>query len=157
MSLAEVSPSIRAVRPGEAELLSRLALRSKAQWGYPPDFIEDCREELTLAPEFIEARPVYVAESGGRVEGFYSLLPAGTDVELLHLFVEPDVIGAGRGRLLWRHAVNTARLLGHGRIIIRSDPGAEQFYLRMGARRVGESASAVRPGRTLPLLHFNIE
>jgi hypothetical protein len=42
---------IRPARVDEAHLLSDLALRSKAYWGYSPELIEQCREELSYSEE----------------------------------------------------------------------------------------------------------
>ena len=96
---------IRAARPEEGALLSQLALRSKAHWGYEPQFVEDCRGELTLDPEYIAAHPVYVSAEGGRVVGFYSLVEKGEGaIDLNHLYVEPSHIGRGHGRRLFLHA-----------------------------------------------------
>ena len=39
---------IRQARVDEARLLSDLALRSKAHWGYPPEFIECCRAKTSV-------------------------------------------------------------------------------------------------------------
>jgi GNAT superfamily N-acetyltransferase len=149
--------SIRPARAGEAELLSDLALRSKAHWGYDADFLEACRAELTVSADYIKSAPVFVLEEGGRVVGFYGLRGQGTELELLYLFVEPAAIGGGRGRRLWEHATRTAARLGFQTLTIESDPDAEPFYLAMGARRVGEVTSTLRPGRTLPLLEFPLK
>ncbi|HWT00670.1 MAG TPA: GNAT family N-acetyltransferase [Pyrinomonadaceae bacterium] len=145
---------IRPARAGDAGLLSDLALWSKAHWGYDADFLEACREELTVSPDYITNAPVFVLEEDGRVVGFYGLREQGTELELLYLFVEPAAIGGGHGKRLWQHAVGTAARLGFRRITIESDPYAEAFYLAMGARRVGAVPSSARPGRVLPLLHF---
>jgi GNAT superfamily N-acetyltransferase len=75
--------------------------------------------------------------------------------EIGALFVEPGVMGAGVGRVLWAHAVAAARAAGFVRLRIDADPGAEGFYLRMGARRCGDSPSGSVPGRTLPRLEFD--
>ncbi len=52
---AKVDWTIRAARPGEADALSALCLRSKAHWGYDDDFLERCRfdtfEEAAAALE----------------------------------------------------------------------------------------------------------
>jgi N-acetylglutamate synthase-like GNAT family acetyltransferase len=146
--------SIRPARADEAGLLSDLALRSKAHWGYDADFLEACRAELAVSADYIRRAPVFVLEEDGRVVGFYGLREQGTELELLYLFVEPAVIGGGHGRRLWEHAVWTAARLGFQKITIESDPYAEAFYLAMGARRVGVVPSSARPGRVLPLLHF---
>lgn len=145
---------IRPAQAHEADSLSELALRSKAHWGYDADFLEACREELTISEDYIKSAPVFVLEEDGRVAGFYGLRERVDELELLYLFVEPAAIGSGYGRRLWEHAVETAARLGFRKITIESDPYAERFYLAMGARRVGEISSSLRPGRTLPLLEF---
>ncbi len=40
---------IRGARQDECALLSDLAFRSKASWGYGEQFMEDCRDELTIS------------------------------------------------------------------------------------------------------------
>jgi hypothetical protein len=39
-------------------------------------------------------------------------------------------------------------------LIVVSDPHAEGFYLKLGARRIGSRVSDLEPGRQLPLLRF---
>jgi GNAT superfamily N-acetyltransferase len=55
-----------------------------------------------------------------------------------YLWVEPESMGRGLGRALLSHALETARTHGAARLAIDSDPHAEEFYRRMGARCVGE-------------------
>src|SRR6185503_18441731 len=45
---AKFGNMFRAARADECEWLSELAFRSKAVWGYPPDFMQRCRSELTI-------------------------------------------------------------------------------------------------------------
>jgi predicted N-acetyltransferase YhbS len=61
-------------------------------------------------------------------------------------------MGRGVGRALLRDAVDRARLAGARTLHIEADPYAEAFYLRFGARRVGEVPSGSLAGRMLPLL-----
>jgi GNAT superfamily N-acetyltransferase len=147
---------IREAYQSEAEQLTELALRSKGHWGYDAEFLEDARIDLTLTTQYISTCPVFVIEEQGSIKGFYSLSGEGAEVELMHLFIEPAMIGRGFGRLLFRHAVETARRLKYKQLVIGSDPFAVEFYEAMGARRVGEVASIVRPGRMLPLLHYSL-
>ncbi len=150
------SATIRRARPGEADRLSELALRSKAYWGYPPDFIEACWEELTLSEADLRATPTFVAAVDGERVGFYALERLSVDeVELGFLFVEPAAIGRGHGRALIEHAKEQARALGYRTLVIQGDPHAEDFYRAAGGRRVGEKASLSVPGRMLPL--FNVD
>ncbi|GAA3138445.1 GNAT family N-acetyltransferase [Planomonospora alba] len=147
---------LRAARPDEAEALSALALRSKAHWGYDEAFLAACRDELALTPEQVTAARTTVAERDGRVLGFATLEGGPPRGELGMLFVEPDAIGTGVGRLLFEHAVAAARGLGFTVLEIESDPHAEPFYLAMGAVRTGSVPSGSRAGRTLPLLEVAV-
>jgi len=71
-----------------------------------------------------------------------------TDVcELDFLFVEPTAIGRGIGQALFTHACTTARGLGYRALLWGSDPHADGFYLRMGARTIGERRSSTMPER----------
>jgi GNAT superfamily N-acetyltransferase len=147
---------VRAGRKDEAPLLSDLALRSKGHWGYDQAFLDACRSELTLTPQDVEAQRVTVAERDGRLVGFYALAGEPPEGTLEDLFVEPDHIGTGVGRILWEHAIDVARTLGFERITVEADPEAEPFYLAMGARRCGSVPSGSIPGRLIPLLELAI-
>lgn len=150
------APVVRAARPGEAALLSALALRSKGHWGYDADFLAACREELTLTEDELGARRTRVAEVDGEVLGFSTLEGSPPVGELGMLFVEPAAIGRGVGRLLMGHLLDEAAAAGFTRLRIDADPSAEPFYLAAGAVRVGEVPSASVPGRVLPLLELEV-
>ncbi|MFE3505066.1 GNAT family N-acetyltransferase [Kitasatospora sp. NPDC059146] len=143
---------IRSARPDEAELLTAIALRAKAYWGYDEAFMAACREELTLDAAAVERASTLVAEEGGRVLGFAALNGAPPSGELDLLYVEPDRIGRGVGRALFEEVRDRARALGLRRFTVDADPNAEPFYLAMGAVRIGSTPSGSIPGRELPLL-----
>src|SRR5215211_4619260 len=109
----DVDPAIRRVRPAEAGVLSGLALRSKAHWGYDADFLAACRDDLTLSAKDVATSAVYVCDGLSAPLGFYRLVLQDDGVaELDALFVEPAAMGQGVGKRLWRHAVATAEKLG---------------------------------------------
>ncbi|MFF2616647.1 GNAT family N-acetyltransferase [Kitasatospora sp. NPDC058046] len=147
---------IRPARPEEAALLTGIALRSKACWGYDEAFMADCRAELTVDAGVIERSATAVAEDDGRVLGFVSLSGAPPTGSLDLLFIEPESIGRGVGRALFERAKGLAVALGLSRLIIESDPNAEPFYLAMGAIRIGAVPSGSIPGRELPLLAVDL-
>ncbi|WP_371786750.1 GNAT family N-acetyltransferase [Streptosporangium subroseum] len=147
---------IRAARADEAELLSELAIRSKAYWGYDEAFMAACRDELTIPASEVEKLRTTVAEHDGRILGFATLEGNPPEGALDGLFVEPDAIGRGVGRRLFEHATAAAASLGFGRLTIDADPNAEPFYVAMGATRIGATPSGSIPGRMLPLLAITI-
>ena len=147
---------IRPARPDEAAALTDLAMRSKAHWGYDDAFMAACRAELTVSAEAICSGTVFVYEEAGLVLGLYWLEVREDNAEVEQFFVEPGAIGRGVGRALWRHMCNEARRRGARKIRIESDPDAEDFYRKMGARRVGTAPSGSIPDRMLPLLELRL-
>jgi GNAT superfamily N-acetyltransferase len=146
-----IEPELRPAHPDECAALSALALRSKAVWGYSAEFMARCAAELTLREDHLPH--VFVLETAAGVVGFYALsaLEDGR-VELEFLFIEPDALRQGHGRRLLAHARSYARDRMAARVlVIQGDPHADEFYRSLGARRVGERASASIEGRMLPL------
>ncbi|MGI9284548.1 MAG: GNAT family N-acetyltransferase [Pseudomonadales bacterium] len=152
--------TIRPAVSNEAELLSELALRSKAYWDYPDEFIEACREELSYSRDQIDSSTFsfVIAESPHGVTGFYALKRSSrSELELEALFVEPDWIGYGIGRALLEHAKCAAAELGAESLIIQGDPNAQAFYLAAGGVLTGEQESNGVPGRFLPTFVISLQ
>ncbi len=81
-------------------ILSDLALRSKAVWGYDDDFLEACRKELTITSDYIQSSEVFVIEPEDTILGFYAFYGEVPDARLDFLYVHPDCIGRGLGMML---------------------------------------------------------
>ena len=150
-----LTPRIRRARAAEAEALTRIAHAAKRHWGYPDALMRLWTADLTVTEEFVGRHPVYVAVRAARPVGFYALSRQGDTFELEHMWVDPPHMGSGIGTRLFDHATATARSLGGATLRIASDPNAEGFYRRMGARRVGDVAAAPA-GRMLPLFMFDL-
>lgn len=154
------SQIIREAYPGEAGALSALALRSKAHWGYKRDFLEACRNELTVDGSRIGSSDYrcFVAVEDDAIVGFYTLQSMSAGVwELDALFVEPAHIGIDIGRSLVKHALRILSQRGATRLVIQGDPNATDFYTAVGARQVGTRESGSIPGRLLPLFEIDID
>ena len=150
---------IRKASAGESELLSGLALRSKAHWGYSAEFLACCREELTIDTSRLPEAgfECFVAANGDEVLGFYALQTISDDCsELEALFVEPKHIGNGVGKALLLHARGRAAQQGSKRLTIQGDPNAMRFYEAAGARLTGERESGSIPGRFLPMFEIDL-
>jgi predicted N-acetyltransferase YhbS len=149
---------IRPARADEASALTELCMRSKAHWGYDDDFLRASRPALTITPEMIADRRVLVAENSDGVVGVTTTAPidASGAYDLGHMFVAPDAIRAGAGRALFDAIIALVRDKGGKRLVIVADPNAEEFYRRLGAKRIGDAPSDSIPGRFLPLLEYKI-
>ena len=147
--------AIRRAGAADAPELSEIAYAAKRYWGYSEELLQLWRDDLTVTADFIASHPVHLAVSDGDVAGFYALSFEGEIAELEHLWVYPPHMGGNVGRSLFQHALDAAREGGALTLRIASEPNAEGFYLRMGARLVGRVPS--RPaGRELPLLEVDL-
>ncbi|HEX8169803.1 MAG TPA: GNAT family N-acetyltransferase [Thermoanaerobaculia bacterium] len=144
---------IRRATPFDAARATDLARRAKAHWGYPAEWLAEWRQGLVLTPEDIARHATFVACIDGDVVGVCQLQQAGGPSMLEHVWVDPDHHGRGIGRALVEHA----RTHASGIIAIVADPNAERFYIKLGARRVGEVAAPMpgAPTRALPLLELD--
>jgi N-acetylglutamate synthase-like GNAT family acetyltransferase len=140
----------------EAPMLSALALRSKAFWGYDAAFMEACQVPLTVEADAISKFPFYVLDEDHRITGFYGLSGRPPRGEVEFLFVDPTSVRCGRGRRLARHFLALARRMGFEEMDVSADPFAEGFYLAMGAVRIGDAPSDAVPNRLIPRLRFSL-
>jgi GNAT superfamily N-acetyltransferase len=96
---------------------------------------------------------VVVAEADGELVGVSRL--TGPDAEGVGeadmLFIAPERIGTGVGHALFARLRADALAYGCTALRIEADPNAVGFYVREGARWVGEVPSASIGGRALPL------
>lgn len=148
------SVHLRPARPGEEDALSQLCLRSKAVWGYDADFMAAVAPYLKVTPEAVAAGHTVVAELNSAIVGVCQIEPGSKHGTLDLLFITPDAIGHGVGRLLFEDARTRLKAAGDTIMTILSDPDAEPAYLHMGARRVEMRPSDVFKGRKLPWLEM---
>jgi hypothetical protein len=128
----------------ELPALSELCLRSKAVWGYDNDFIEACRRELTFEPREWGSTSIAVAEKDGNIVGVAQIKVAGSEADLLKLFVEPTTLRSGVGQTLFVWATDHAISKGANRLVIEADPDAVPFSLWPRLRENKESRGATR-------------
>lgn len=133
-----MSVRIRRAVSSDAPTLTQIAHDAKRYWGYPEHWIQHWQTELTISSDFINKNQVYAAEQNGEIVGFYALVLHGERAELEHMWVAPAHIGEGIGKDLFVHAMQTAAGENVSAVEISSDPNAEGFYKRMGAKRIGE-------------------
>ena len=148
---------IRPARRDEAEALTALALRAKAHWPYDEAMMTVFRRTIRIIPGEFAGYLTLVHETDGTVDGVGVLIPEGEEAELEHLWVDPPAIGHGVGSRLLAAFVEEARRLGVSRIVLNSDPYAEEFYRRRGGVRIGDHPVAEIPGRVLPRMAISLD
>ena len=131
---------IRCARSDEGERLRTIAIASKGHWGYDADRVREWAAGGDFSPEGLRRKEVFVAEVGGRVVAWASLIPKGRLCWLDDLWVEPEWIGKAIGTELFQHAAERATQLGAVTMEWEAEPNALGFYERMGGRHVRDGA-----------------
>jgi ribosomal protein S18 acetylase RimI-like enzyme len=143
---------IRRATSSDSERATELARKAKAHWGYPAEWLKAWEDDLVVTSEGIERHATFVASIGGDVVGVCQLQQSDDHAMLEHVWVDPQCHRRGIGRALVQHVRGLAR----GIIAIVADPNAEEFYVKLGARKVGTVAAPMpgAPGRALPLMEL---
>jgi N-acetylglutamate synthase-like GNAT family acetyltransferase len=148
---------IRRATPAEADTLTAIAHAAKRHWNYPEKWIEEWSVDLTITPDFIANNEVYVAVVEGNIAGCCALVVGDSLAELEHMWIDPQQMGKGVGRALFKYTKQRAQELGLIELELSADPNAEGFYLRMGAKRIGGiQADMDGQPRVLPRMTVNL-
>lgn len=147
--------SIRRVNPEEADTLTHIALSAKCHWRYPERWMEIWRPQLTFSPEYFNENESWVAEVDNQLIAFYTLQDKDGNAWIENLWVLPEYMGQGIGKLLFLHAMSRSRELGYGILQLEADPNAVGFYEKMGMSKIGERHSeADGQPRVLPMMEM---
>ena len=145
--------SIRSAVAVERRALEELQFRASIHSTRYADVLRANPDAIEVPPWQFEQGLVRVAENRDGIVGFAVLLPPIDGAcELDAIFVEPDRMRTGIGRLLIDDAVARARGFGANRIEVVANPDAVDFYERVGF--VGNEIVATRfgPGSRMRLL-----
>jgi GNAT superfamily N-acetyltransferase len=125
--------------PELAPALTELLYESRSIWNYEKAYVEASKPLLRVTASFIAKEPVFHCLKNNRLIAFYSFCEAAFGMELNNFWVAKDSINQGIGRILWAHVLTEAKAMQLKEFYILPDPGAEDFYLKMGASRTGET------------------
>lgn len=145
---------LRQATAADVPRINKVAVLSKAFWGYSPEQLALWRDDLVVDPKTAIEWPTVVAESDGQISGFAQLDPTRNPWDLARLFVEPGAHRQGVGRSLLTWIQGLAAEAGQAEISIDSDPHAAAFYIACGATVQGIVAAPLpgEPHRTRPQL-----
>jgi len=128
--------TLRTALPDEIPTLEALQRHSSLVWADTREQLLAHADAIAIPVEQVERGWARVALGGDGVVIGFSLIvpPAVTDgaAELDGLFVEPDHMRGGVGRVLVADAVERARARSYPRIEVMANPNARGFYERVG-------------------------
>ena len=134
----------------DAQVLTQIALESKAHWGYTAEQLKSWTEDLTVLPETFDSWRGSKFMIANEIAGFYLLNRVNARTCYLEfLFVRPKFIGKNIGKQLIVHAITSCRTNNCEVLNVLSDPNAESFYLKHGFKTMYQTESSI-PGRFLP-------
>ncbi|MEO0794503.1 MAG: GNAT family N-acetyltransferase [Verrucomicrobiota bacterium] len=140
-------------RAEDIDSLNRIAQCSKQYWGYGPELMALWADQLAIDSSRIGTDLIEIGIIHSQRIGFYSVDLASCELDGFWLL--PDKIGRGFGRQMFRRMEEALRLRGVRDIQIVSDPNADSFYRRMGAKKTGVTES-IPKGRYLTVLSYSI-
>ena len=170
--------TVRLASPADIEALGGVTGRAYAA-AYPgivpravlDEWVADAPAMWTRWRHALEDRPpdhpsrVWVAERDGVILGYAITSPATSEYlpppggagEITSLYLDPDAIGTGIGRLLYEHAVHDLFERGFDPLLVwafRDNPKAQRFYPRMGLAIDVPDHDWVLGGVPCPIVRF---
>lgn len=149
--------NIRRAKVDEHEILTDIAIKSEAYWGYDSDYMDKFKSIYSVSEEFIKNNSTALIEEDNSIIGFYGLICKDNEASLEYFFIEPKYIGKGYGKLLWNYLVSDCKNLGIKDFDIVTSPQAKEFYVKMGAIPCREVESLLKKGRIIPQLIYRVE
>jgi len=150
--------TIEKAQPSDHRELTTIQRASKAHWGYSKKLLESWADELLMTESYIahEDHFVFKLVLDGKIIGFYSYYFFEPFLGYLdNLFLHPDYIGKGYGRMMFDRAMKEMKEQGACTILLISDPNAERFYSKNGFIIIGRKPSAIS-GRYLPIMSCDV-
>ena len=148
---------LRSATIDDAEELTDLCMVSKKSHGYDENFMERCKDELTVTPRQIQDNYFWVAECD--IICGCTCLKVDADKttgEIEAFFVHPEFQKLGVGRILWNKIIQTAHKDRLSMLHLASDPFAEGFYKKLGFTTTRYVPSGSIAGRTIPYMEMSL-
>lgn len=148
--------TIQKAIPSDHEILTQITKKSKAYWGYSNEQIEDWSPFLTVTEEYIETNSVFNLMLDNEIVGYYSFFhESENSLKLDNLFVLPDFIGKGFGKLLMNDFLVRLQDLSVQKVVLNSEPNAESFYIKFGFVKIGQIETSIKD-RYLPIMELKM-
>ncbi|MCJ7690215.1 MAG: GNAT family N-acetyltransferase [Clostridiaceae bacterium] len=138
-------------------MLTHIDIESESFWEYDSDHIEKFKSVYKVTEEFISNNSTFVIEKEENIVGFYGFIIKNNEPSLEYLYIKPQYINKGYGKLLWNHMVAKCKKNNIRKFSLVTSLQAKEFYTKMGAVQVAEIESLVQKGNKIPLLTYTLE
>lgn len=139
------------------EILTSITKKSKAYWGFSEDILKEWEHLLTVTKDYIEKNNVYKLVQNEEIIGYYSyLLTDEKTIKLDNIFILPEFIGKGFGKILMNDFLENTKQLDIDKITLDAEPNAENFYKTFGFETIGKLESSIKD-RYLPIMELQIK
>jgi len=139
------------------EQINAVIEAAKRSWNYDEGYLDAAIPLLRIDEEYLSRRACFEAHLNRRIVGFAAVEKRDPVLAVLeHLWVLPTLQRCGIGRTLFAKCSDAVRQEGCRVMQIVSDPPAEGFYRKLGAKLIGESPSRVRGGPVFPVLEVEL-
>jgi len=137
-------------------VLTDITKKSKAYWGYSDEQMRKWSDLLTITEEYIQNNEVYKLIINQSIVAYYSYFEIEKNsVRLDNLFVSPENIGKGYGKLLMNDFILKIKKSEAQRILLDADPNAQKFYESFGFVKIGEIETSIKD-RFLPIMELKL-
>jgi N-acetylglutamate synthase-like GNAT family acetyltransferase len=139
------------------EVLTSITKKSKAYWGFSDEVLKDWEHLLTVTKDYIVTHEVYKVVLNEQIIGYYSYFSVDEKtIKLDNIFILPEFIGKGFGKLLMNDFLKNSKQLEIEKITLDAEPNAEKFYQSFGFETIGQLESSIKD-RYLPIMELQIE
>lgn len=136
----------------DAFLLSSIAQKAKAHWGYPAEWLALWKDDLSFTQDFLNTHFVLVLKLDDQIKGFCIIMEGPDHFNIEHCWVLPEYLGKGYGLQLLKKALSEPDFVNQ-KIQVLSDPNAVGFYEKFDFKTIQMIPG--RPiGRELPLMQM---
>jgi len=119
-------------------------------WGYPKEWIDNWKDDLVLSLKNFAEFTINKLVVNEQIAGFCAISESEENYEIEHLWILPEFMGKGFGKLLLNTSLKKF-VTNKKEIIVTSDPNSESFYKKMGFTTFSKVESYPK-GRFLPVM-----
>lgn len=136
--------------PEDIPLLNEISIAAKMYWGYPAEWMENWKEELSIKEQDFYEQEIFKLQADEWIIGFCAIKENEAYYEITHLWIRPEFIAQGFGKILLNESISNVVKVKKP-VLVEADPNAEPFYARQGFITIGKRESFPK-GRFLPLM-----